>query len=383
MIKIVRNFRKDRSEWIRSKKSIYLIDQIESGYIDRKWNKKIFSTLFIVNLYTLMTLIVIFFDPFDWFDSFRRTVCFRIIYGEQYFLVTICYILIDISILFIAYTNFIPLNENMFILLPYILINWALDLKNQKLYCKKIIEDCDRVTLKIIKLIIINFELLCTSIIATLYFFTSILSVGIVLHHLINENDIFIILLDLSTFIISIMNARLFLDFANNNTVYITVLKTFFCGNFKQINQNYRNNIDDCRDERIQIKSIQNYLNHHNDLCKLLRQANYAWSFGNFVTIIFNLPVNIILINIVIHYELSTIEKSSQSSSPLLIQSLRLRIKLLNYLERLSSKQKQLGVSIGPGKPITHWKLWKLLSFYGAYFLNTYSVLNTKSSYSI
>ncbi|KPM11460.1 hypothetical protein QR98_0100300 [Sarcoptes scabiei] len=76
-------------------------------------------------------------------------------------------------------------------------------------------------------------------------------------------------------------------------------------------------------------------------------------------------------------------KRSSQSSSPLLIQSLRLRIKLLNYLERLSSKQKQLGVSIGPGKPITHWKLWKLLSFYGAYFLNTYSVLNTKSSYSI
>ncbi|UXI21799.1 hypothetical protein NH340_JMT07742 [Sarcoptes scabiei] len=98
-------------------------------------------------------------------------------------------------------------------------------------------------------------------------------------------------------------------------------------------------------------------------LLNVWNALNETWSFGNFFAIVFNLPVNIILINIIIHYELSDVEKF---------------LFLAVIAKRLGSRQKQIGVSIGPGKPITHWKLWKLLFLYAAYFINAYSVFYSK-----
>lgn len=222
----------------------------------------------------------------------------------------------------------------------------------------------------------------------------------LIIYHLAYHNGIWILLFDLITFLLNVWNARLFIDFANNNTLYLLLLKTYFCDNFKRINSQFRRNFSNLS-SRIESKSksIQDYLHRHNDQCRLLQKVNETWSFGNFFAIVFNLPVNIILINIIINYELSDVEKflflaviASHSAvmfnlieslhpihknahasrkliqtifaksfkSPPSIQLLRLRIKLLNYLERLGSRQKQIGVSIGPGKPITHWKLWKV-----------------------
>ncbi|KPM11459.1 hypothetical protein QR98_0100290 [Sarcoptes scabiei] len=283
----------------------------------------------------------------------------------------------------------------MFILIPYTLINWVFYPYRSYKYKKfsKIINDCDASLLETIKLIVIYAELISTIILAILNSIATIIVIYLIIYHLAYHNGIWILLFDLITFLLNVWNARLFIDFANNNTLYL----------FSRIES--------------KSKSIQDYLHRHNDQCRLLQKVNETWSFGNFFAIVFNLPVNIILINIIIHYELSDVEKflflaviASHSAvmfnlieslhpihknahasrkliqtifaksfkSPPSIQLLRLRIKLLNYLERLGSRQKQIGVSIGPGKPITHWKLWKLLLLYAAYFINAYSVFYSK-----
>ncbi|KAF7494324.1 hypothetical protein SSS_06158 [Sarcoptes scabiei] len=416
---------------IRSKRSSYLIRQLKDiGYeqYDRKLFRKIASILIRIILFLLMTLILIYFDQFDWFDTFHETISFRRNNGQQYLLLTVCFVSIDFSLLFITYGNFRPLKKNMFILLPLTWMNWTINLSEPPLNHRNalnLIRDCDESVRRRIKSIIIFAELFGPIFLASLDLFTAIVSFYIIVFHLINQNRIIIILMDLIIFSMKMMNGRIFIDFANNNTVYISILRTYFEGNYKQINLDFHKAIT-ASDYGKESKQIWRYLSRHNNLCNVLSKAHFTWSFGNFFTIIFNLPVNIILINIWLHYDLTVLKKilfmtitishslvmfnlievlhpihrnahgskkliaiffaknlnqssSSSSSSIVAPLSLRLRIKLLNYFERLTSKQKQLGIGLGPGKPMNHLRQWELFFLYGSYFLNTYKIFQTKN----
>lgn len=425
------------SKWIQSKRSSYLINHIKDidyERYDRKLIQRIVSILIRLIVF-LFTFLAILFDLFDLSDLYLETFFLRRTYGPNYLFMIVCLISIDISLISITLNDFKPLKKNMFILLPLTLMNWTFF--PNKLYTnhyhyqhRYLIEDCSQTVLDRIKLILITAELFCPIFLASLgrsrggflikdwtptpidcslcfwfYFFVFVLidlfatlySLYTIGYHLYHHDRIQVIVIDLIMFLIHTINGRLFMDFANNSTVYISTLKTYFSGNYKQINENFRTGIIefDCRK---QSQVIWRYLHQHNNLCKLLKQVNYTWSFGNFFTIIFNLPVNIILVNILLHYELSSLKKilftiMTISHSLVMLNllevlhpihrnahgskreiaiffaqnlhlksgpSLRLRIKLINYLERLTSKQKQLGVSIGFSKPINHMRLWNV-----------------------
>lgn len=155
------------------KKSFYLIEQInyaKFNHFDRKVLERFLSIVFRIILFLFVIFILIVFDLFDWLRLFRKTICFRLLFGQQYFLVTFCYISIDISLLFITYSNFIRFYTKMFILIPYTLINWVFYPYRSYKYKKfsKIINDCDASLLETIKLIVIYAELISTIILAIL-----------------------------------------------------------------------------------------------------------------------------------------------------------------------------------------------------------------------
>ncbi|KAF7494322.1 hypothetical protein SSS_06153 [Sarcoptes scabiei] len=329
-----------------------------------------------------------------------------------------------IGLLMIAWINFPPFNRNKLVLLSNVMIDWVINpnIIDRNEYRKNhlLLNECDQSTLDSIKLIVTYSVLLHSIYRIVLNLIATIIVVNMIYFHLINHDTILLIVIDVLPFLISVQNARLFIDFANSYTVYVVLMKTYFCGNYDGINERFRNEIIHSS-VRIRIKSIRKFLKHHNDLCRLLREVE--WSIGNFITIIFNLPVNIVLINIIINYELSMMKKAifyilivthslmmfshmeslhpihtnAHSSrkiiqslfarrlirKPTLIRSLRFKIKLVNQLERLTSKNFQLGINLGTGKPITHWKLWKLFLLYGIYFLNAYSFFKSKTIVSI
>ncbi|KAF7494320.1 hypothetical protein SSS_06151 [Sarcoptes scabiei] len=417
------------SKWIQSKRSSYLFGHIKNiGYerYDRKLYERIVSIFIRIILFLLMTFTLIFSERFQWSETLHETIGSRGNDSQQYLLLTICFVSIDFSLLFITYNNFKPFKKNMFILLPFTWINWTINSCEPPLSyrnAKNLIRDCDESVRSRIESIIIFAELFGPIFIALFDLSATIVTVFIIAFHLINQNRIIIILMDLIIFSMKIMDGRIFIDFAINNTVFISILRIYFSGNFKQINEDFRAAI---RDYGKHPKLIKRFLQRHNNLCCLLNRIHFTWSFGNFFTIIFNLPVNIILINIWLHYDLTVWKKlffiamtishslvmfnlievlhpihrnahgskkliaiffaknlnqssSSSSSSSIVPSSLRLRIKLLNYFERLTSKQKQLGIGLGPGKPMNHLRQWEFFLLYGAYFLNTYKIFHTKS----
>ncbi|UXI21797.1 uncharacterized protein NH340_JMT07740 [Sarcoptes scabiei] len=271
------------SKWIQSKRSFYLINHIKDidyERYDRKLIQRIVSILIRLIVF-LFTFLAILFDLFDLSDFYRETFFLRRTYGPNYLFMIVCLISIDISLISITLNDFKPLKKNMFILLPLTLMNWTFFPNKLYIYHyqhRYLIEDCSQTVLDRIKLILITAELFCPIFLASLDLFATLYSLYTIGYHLYHHDRIQVIVIDLIMFLIHTINGRLFMDFANNSTVYISILKTYFSGNYKQINENFRTGIIefDCRK---QSQVIWRYLHQHNNLCKLLKQVNYTWSF--------------------------------------------------------------------------------------------------------